>query len=215
MTYPERPDRPEIPYPFPPFRDVPRRTDPVLVPMVAVPDGDPGQRLFERRIVLVSGALDHDAATMLCAQLMALDGQSSSDVEVLINSPGGPADELAAVLDVIELMRARVNTSCVGTARGTAGIVVACGTGRRRAGTHATISVRCDRSPPPDGTADDVARAAVELEAQRRRLRDALVAATGLPADVVAGELDHGAAHGAAEALALGLVDEIGRPPSR
>jgi len=179
--------------------------------MVSLPEGDPGQRLFDRRTVMVSGPLGHDAASRLCAQLMALDGHSADDVDLIVNSPGGPIDEVVAVLDVIDLMRAKVNTACIGRARGTAGIVVAHGTGRRRAGPNATISLRCDAPAPTEGTADDLAQAAAELESLRRRLQDVLVRATGQAAAAVANELVHGAVHEAADALALGLIDEIGR----
>lgn len=211
MSDPERPDRPEIPYPYPPYREPPRRTDPLLVPTVGVPDGDPARRLFDRRTVLLSGPLDHDAATRLCAELMALDGESADDVDVIVNSPGGPLDEVSAVLDVIELMRAPLRTTCVGTAKGTAGIVLACGTGRRRAAPNATICMRLDQHQSVQGSAEDLARGAQEIDVLRSRLEQALVAATGQPADTIAGELDHGGLHGAVEAQALGLIDEIGR----
>lgn len=209
MSYPERPDRPEIPYPFPPYREPPKRTDPLLVPTVGVPEGDATSRLFDRRAVLVSGPLDHDAATRLCAELMALDGESTADVNVIVNSPGGPLGEVSAVLDVIDLMRAPLRTTCVGTAKGTAGILLACGTGVRKAAPNATISVRCDQHESVHGSAEDVARGAKELDALEHRLQQALVAATGQSAATIAGELDRGGVHGAAEAQALGLIDEI------
>src|SRR5918995_1279694 len=102
MPVPGEPDRPETPSPFPPYRELPQRKEPVLVPTVGVPEGDAYQRLFDRRTVLVSGSLDHDAASVLCAQLMALDGGTDRDVTVIINSPGGPLAEVSAILDVIE-----------------------------------------------------------------------------------------------------------------
>ena len=75
MAEPAHP--PEIPYPFAPGRDIPRRTEPVMVPMVDLPSGEPAERLFERRTILLTGALEAAAVTRLCAQLMALDGRSA------------------------------------------------------------------------------------------------------------------------------------------
>jgi ATP-dependent Clp protease protease subunit len=157
----------------------------------------------------MSGPLDRDAVTRLCAGLMALDGQSGDDVELVVNSEGGPLAEASAVLDVIELMRAPVNTTCVGAARGTAGIVVACGTGRRRAARHATISLRCDHPESIQGSAADIDRAVRALDAMRHRMHEALVAATGQPPETIAAEIEHGAIHDAPAALALHLIDEI------
>ena len=128
---------PEIPYPFPPGREPPRRSEPVMVPMVEVPSSEPSRRLFERRTILLSGPLDRAGVMQLCAQLMALDGRSEQDVELIINSTGGPPAEISAALDVIDVMRGRVNTTCVGTAQGTAAVLLVCGTGSRRAGRHA------------------------------------------------------------------------------
>ena len=88
------PTIPEIPYPFPPWREPPRRTEPAVVPMVDLPSTDPAQRLFERRTIMLSGPLDHAAVTRLCAQLMALDGRSGEAVELIVNSAGGPAGEV-------------------------------------------------------------------------------------------------------------------------
>jgi ATP-dependent Clp protease protease subunit len=227
------PEHPEIPYPFPPGREPPRRTEPVAVPMVGMPEGDPLQRLFERRRILLSGPLDREATNHLCAQLMALDGESARDVEVVLNSTGGPIAEVSAVLDVLDLMRAEsladaaradarqaglngVHVLCADASTTDsyadappADILLACGTGRRRAASHATVSLRCDRPETLDGTAADITRAADELAVLRRRLQDALVAATGQSADSIAAELDHGGVHPPAEARELGIVDEV------
>jgi ATP-dependent Clp protease protease subunit len=203
---------PEIPYPFPPGREPPRRTDPVVVPMVDAPSPDPAQRLLERRTILVGGPLDHAAVTHLCAQLMALDGRSASDVEVIVNSPGGPIADIAAVLDVIELMRGRVNVTCTGMAHGTAAVLVACATGERRAGRHARLSLRLPQVELPVASSTDVARLSEEVAAARRHLVGVLAAATGQPAGVIARELDEGAAHDPADALRLGLIDRVLEP---
>jgi ATP-dependent Clp protease protease subunit len=209
VSRPGEPEHPEIPYPFPPSREPPRRTDPVLVPIVGVPEGDPTQRLFDRRRILVSGPLDSRAAQELCAQLMALDGASAQVVEVVLNSPGGAITELSVVLDVVELMRAPVAITCVGTARGTAAILLACGSGRRRAGSHATVSLRCELPEALGGTAAEITRQAEELQRLRDRLRAVVVEATGQPAETIAAELDHGLLHDAVGARDLGIVDEV------
>ena len=71
---PEWPDRPG--YPYPPARPIPRREGPVMVPIVDLPRGDAFEQLRVRRRVLLSGRIDAEGATRICAELMALDGQS-------------------------------------------------------------------------------------------------------------------------------------------
>jgi ATP-dependent Clp protease protease subunit len=181
----------------------------VAVPIVDAGSSEPRQRLFERRTVLVGGPLDAAAVTRLVAELMALDGRSDADVDLVVNSPGGPAEDITAVLDVMDLMRGRVNVTCTGTAHGTAGVLLACATGRRRAGRHAVVSLRLAPVEGREASADEVVRLADQAATVRRVLIAALVTATGLGEGIVAEQLDHGGPLDAGAATALGLVDEV------
>lgn len=213
MSEPNRP--PEIPYPFLPGREQPRRTEPVMVPMVDMPSGEPAERLFERRTILLAGPLDAAAITRLCAQMMALDGRSADDVELIVNSPGGPVTDVAAVLDVMELMRAVVNVTCTGVAQGTAAALIACAPGRRQAGPNARLRLRLDDEQSITGSAAELSHRADELAMRRQQLADVLCRASGQPAEVIERELDGGGWHDAVAARELGLIDEVIEPRPR
>jgi ATP-dependent Clp protease, protease subunit len=200
---------PDFPYPITPGREPPRRTEPVMVPVVDLPSPDPVQRLFDQRTILLSGHLDDATVTHLCAQLMALDGRSARDVELVMNSPGGPLTAIAAVLDVVDTMRGRVNVTCTGTAQGTATVLLACASGQRRAGRHARISLRLADLDPIAGSGAELARFAEEVASRRRQLVDVLVLATGQPVERLEHELDGGEMYDAEAAKALGLIDEV------
>jgi len=162
---------------------------------------------------LVSGPLDRDAVTSLAAQLMAFDGSSGRDVEILISSPGGPVSDVLTILDVFGLMRAKVNVTAIGSAAGTAVGLVAAGTGERRAAAHARFSLRLDATQSVHGTAADITRHADQLSRQRSTYLAALAAATGQEERALAEEFDQGGGHNADEVLAMGIVDTIvGRP---
>lgn len=206
---PATPRTPEVPYPYPPVRPMPRRTGPVAVPMVDVPSGDPIDQLRSRRRVLVSGTLDAERVTVIAAELMALDGRSADDVELIVNSDGGPLDEVLVLLDVIGSMRAKVATSCLGRARGTAAVLVAAGTGRRRVAPNAVLSLRCEHAEQMDGPADEVSHRLEELALVRRQVVGLLADATGRPADELDAALDRGPVLDARGARQLGLVDAV------
>jgi len=204
------PPNPHIPYPFPPMREPPERQGPLMVPIVYEPAGrDPVRQLYERRRVLLGGPLDAAAATAVAAELMSLDGRSGRDIELLVNSPGGPVDEVFAVLDVITLARAPVNVTCFGRALGTAAIVLACGTGTRRATPNATISLRCQDETSVVGSAREAEQRAEHERQVRDRLRNVLGERTQLPADRIDHELDDGGHLDPSGALDLGIIDEI------
>jgi ATP-dependent Clp protease protease subunit len=204
--------RPEVPYPFAPVVPEPRRHGPALPPLVDAPDSDAERRLFDHRKVMLSGPLDADAVNRLCAQLMTLDGESSREVELFINSGGGGLAEALTVLDVIGLMRAQVSPICMGAARGTAAALLACGTGWRRSTPHANISLRCSHLETIEGPATTVEHEAERLAVARSRLRDLLVAATGQPIATIDEHLDRGTSLDPARAKRLGIIDAITHP---
>jgi ATP-dependent Clp protease, protease subunit len=203
----------EIPFPLPPERPGPPPRPPIVpppVPIVVEHDGpDPYERLLAQRRVMVRGRLDTSAATRLAAELMALDAESARDIEMLVNSPGGPIPDVLGLLDVMALVRGRVQTTCFGQALGTAAAVVAGGTGRRRATANATLSLRCDEAETATGTASEVATQAAHAAEQRDRLASLLATATGRPGEEIAAELDRGGLLDAADAVAAGVIDEV------
>jgi ATP-dependent Clp protease protease subunit len=140
---------------------------------------------------------------------MALDGRSHDDVTLIVNSAGGPVDAVTAILDVLDLMRARVGVTCIGAAQGTAAVVLACATGDRAAGRHARISLRVEPADVGAGTPDEIARRAAEHSATLGRIAEMLAGRTGRTADVVLGELQSGAPRNAEAAQSFGLVDRI------
>lgn len=203
---------PEFPVPLP-ERVPPGMPAPAAVPMVDFGTGVVRDSLAEQRRILVSGTLDREAITSLAVQLMAFDGSSSRDVEILLNSGGGPVSDFLPVLDVLDLMRAKVNVTVIGSVSGTAVGLVAAGTGERRAAPHTRFSLRLDATQSIHGTAEDITRHACELVHQRARYLAALVVATGQDEGVLAEQLDRGCAHTAEEALVMGIVDAIAGKP--
>jgi len=172
---------------------------------------------FEQRLqvvgrrVIVGGTLDHELTTLLSAQLMTLDGESADPVDLLISGSGGPTVCLLPVIDIIKTMRAPVTTRATAVVSGTAGCLVALGTGRRAMAAHAQLSIRVGRGPdgPAVDTAglDELEHLVTEHRRQRESLVGLLVARSGASAETIAGELDAGELHSPASALSLGLVD--------
>jgi ATP-dependent Clp protease, protease subunit len=212
---PEGPSEVPVPPGFPHRGPGPR---PVYPPVPQVPI--PGEaaaggfestiytELLERRIVFVRDRLDHDTATLVTAQLMTLDADDTSPVTLVVNSGGGPVDAVAGLLDTIDLVRCPVDTSCVGRAEGTAAVVVAAGTGRRRCGRGATFRLRL-----PDleaaGPADRLRRDVESATRVQRELVDRLAAITGQSRALVARDVERGRLLTADEAVTYGLVDEV------
>jgi ATP-dependent Clp protease protease subunit len=175
------------------------------------------EQMLARRTVLVDRELDVGGATLIAAQLMTLDADGDDPMTLLVNSPGGPLDAAATILDTMQLVGGTVHTTCLGQAVGTAAVVVASGTGRRRAGAGARFSLRLpavELSGPASRLSDEVEH----YGRLRDLVLDRLVDATGANRRMVARDVDRGRSLTAPEAVAYGLVDEVltrdGRRPS-
>jgi ATP-dependent Clp protease, protease subunit len=136
------PPPPEIPPGpgIPPRPDIPSRPPiappPVITPARGWPDRPqwPDQvyeRLFERRIVLVHGELDDEAATSLCAQLLTLDAERNEPIRLEVQ---GLSAELAAaltVMGVLDVLRVPVRAYAGGQIGGPAVGILAAASERR------------------------------------------------------------------------------------
>jgi ATP-dependent Clp protease, protease subunit len=218
---PDDPIFPGVPpeVPFPPGPDRPRPPAPAWppVPYVPVPDSGPPlddlrsrvyDQLLARRTILLDRPLDGATATFVSAQLMTLDADGDDRIELIVNSPGGDLDAASAVLDTIDLVRCPVDTVCLGQATGTAAVVVAAGTGRRRVGTTARLQLRLADA----ALAGSAARLAEEAAALRRAhdaMIDRLAAATGQTRQLIERDVERGRVLSGQDAVAYGLVDEI------
>jgi ATP-dependent Clp protease protease subunit len=172
-----------------------------MVPLVDLP------RTEQTRRVFVSGSLDTDTVVRVAAELMELDGRSADDVELVINSDGGPLADVLGLVDVIGSMRAKVDTVCMGRATGTAAVLVTCGTGRRRAGPHATISLRHRVPEQLEGSSAALRAQLDDLDHLRRQVIAAVARATGRPNDEIEHDLDAGPLLDRDQATAAGMLD--------
>lgn len=168
------------------------------------------RRLYDNRTVYLRGAIQGTVADDLAAQLMALDAESAEDVTLYINSPGGDAAGMFAVYDVIQLMRAKVNTTCVGLAASAGAFLLATGTGVRAATPNARIMIH-QPSGGAQGQASDIQIQARQIAYLRERQNQILAERTGKPVDQIARDVDRDFWMSADEAVEYGLVDEVRR----
>jgi ATP-dependent Clp protease, protease subunit len=205
VPFPPRPARPHPDHPTVPLPSTPQ-------PSAPEPLDDLRSRVYDqllaRRTVLLDRALDGETAMFVAAQLMTLDAEGTEHITLIVNSPGGPLDAAATVLDTIDLVRGPVDTTCLGQASGTAAVVVAAGTGRRRVGATAQLQLRLPEVELA-GTATRLDDEAAHLRHLQDAIVDRLAAATGQDRRLLARDVDRGRVLTAPDAVAYGLVDEV------
>lgn len=211
------PAPPPGPVPWPPSVPEPgRRGVGFGLPGSAI-ELDLDDRLLVRRIVLLSGPLDRDRASLVAARLMLLDADSADPVEVHLSCPDGDLESAVMLAQTIDLMRAPVTATILSTLAGPA-VVVAAAARRRRAHADCRVVLR----EPPARAASGVSEELVAAAEQHARLVEQWCArvadAAHRPAADVRADVRRGRVLSAAEALEYGLVDEIiprKRPPGR
>ena len=94
-----------------------------LVPMVVeqTPQGERSfdifSRLLKERIVFLTGQVEDDMASLVCAQLLFLEAEDpDKDIFLYINSPGGVITSGMAIYDTMRYISCDVNTLCIGQA---------------------------------------------------------------------------------------------------
>ncbi|HWN91627.1 MAG TPA: ATP-dependent Clp protease proteolytic subunit [Verrucomicrobiae bacterium] len=165
------------------------------------------EKLFERRIVLIMGRLDDDAAAEAAAALMSLEGTGDTPIELHLDSHDGTLESAFIVIDTIDLLRAAVRVHGRGQVGGPALGVIAAAAHR-----SATAHTRFRLLQPTArfmGTPDQIAAYSRQQQELLWRLHARLARATGRPAEEIAEDMRRGRSLDAREALEYGLIDEI------
>jgi ATP-dependent Clp protease protease subunit len=176
--------------------------------------GDPWQSaegaLLDRRIVLLSGTIDHQHASDAAATLMTLDALGDDPVELRLNAESDSLEVAFTLIDTIDVLGVRVNGTVASTVDGTvAGVLAVCS--HRRIGTLGRIHLR-EPTAEFSGPATDLQRRATDMETRVGDYVRRLAEATGQPFEHVEADLRVGRHLSAETALAYGIVDEIVRP---
>jgi ATP-dependent Clp protease protease subunit len=166
--------------------------------------------LFERRMILLRGALDEVTANRAAAELMTLDATGDSRVTMHLDLAGGPLEAGFGVMDVLDLMGVPVHVLCTGRAEGTAVGVLAVAT-RRVCAPHARFRL-VDPAATMSGSATQLGHWLEHHLEQLHRFHERIAAAVRRPVTDVAADFASGRYLDAGEALRYGLVDEIARP---
>lgn len=90
-------------------------------------------RLLKDRIVILSGEITDDIASLIVAQLLFLEAEDpDKDIYLYINSPGGSVTAGFAIYDTIQYIKPDVSTICVGMAASMGAFLLAAGAKGKR-----------------------------------------------------------------------------------
>jgi len=187
-----------------------------LVPMVVEQTNrgerayDIYSRLLKERIIFITGAVEDQMSSLICAQLLFLEAENpTKDISIYINSPGGIVTSGLSVYDTMQYIRPEVSTVCVGQAASMGSLLLAAGApGKRYALPNARIMIH-QPSGGFQGQATDIEIHAREILAVRARLNDIYVRHTGQELAAIEDAMDRDRFLTPEESKDFGIIDEV------
>jgi ATP-dependent Clp protease protease subunit len=167
-------------------------------------------RLYRERIIFLGKDVDDELANQIIAVMLYLDSEDSSkDIYLYINSPGGMVTAGMAIYDTMQHIKSPVVTICVGLAASMGSFLLAAGTkGKRFALPHSRIMIH-QPSGGTRGQASDIEIEAREILRIRQHLNEIYAERTGQPVEKIERDMDRDFFMSAQEALEYGLIDRV------
>ncbi len=187
-----------------------------LVPTVVEQTGrgerafDIYSRLLKERIVFLTGQVNDEVASLICAQLLFLEAENAKkEISFYINSPGGVVTSGLAILDTMNYIKCPISTVVMGQAASMGSLLLCCGAkGRRFALPNARVMIH-QPSGGFQGQATDIEIHAKEILSIRARLNQIYVEQTGQDLETIERAMERDNFMSADEAKNFGLIDEV------
>lgn len=168
------------------------------------------ERLLRERIIFLGTQVDDDIANKLCAQILLLSAEDSTrDISLYINSPGGSVTAGMAIYDTMQFAECDIATFGMGLAASMGQFLLTAGTkGKRSALPHARIMMH-QPSAGIGGSAADIAIMAEQFAHTKRELNELQALHTGKSIEQVTIDADRDRWFTATQALEYGFIDRV------
>ncbi|NBW33206.1 MAG: ATP-dependent Clp protease proteolytic subunit [Cytophagia bacterium] len=167
-------------------------------------------RLMMDRIIFMGVGVSNEVANIIQAQLLFLDSvDSSRDIQIYINSPGGSVYAGLGIYDTMQFISADVATICTGMAASMAAVLLCAGApGKRTALKHARVMIH----QPMSGMQGQVTEMEIALKETlkvRDELYQILADHSGQTFDKINKDSDRDYWMSATEAKTYGMIDDV------
>lgn len=167
-------------------------------------------RLLKERIIFLTGAIDDNVASVVCAQLLFLESQDpGKDIFMYINSPGGVVSSGLAMYDTMQYIKPDVSTVCIGQAASAGSLLLMAGAkGKRIALPHSKVMIH-QPSGGFRGQATDIEIHAKDILDTKATLNQLYVKHTGKDLKTIEQAMERDNFMTAQQAIDFGLIDKI------
>ena len=164
---------------------------------------------YAQRRVYLTGQINDELASDICAQINYLASGSKEDIYLIIQSPGGSVSAGLAIYDTVNTCGCDVRTVVMGEAASMGALLASSGTkGKRYVGESAEMMIHQPLGGA-NGQAADIERTAAHIVKTRDKLHKILSKNTGKAFEQINKDCDRDHWLDADAAIEYGLVDKI------
>ena len=167
-------------------------------------------RLMMDRIIFLGTGINDQVANIIQAQLLFLEStDSSKDIQIYINSPGGGVYAGLGIYDTMQLIKPNVATICTGMAASMGAVLLCAGEKGKRSGlTHSRVMIHQPLGGA-QGAASDIEITAKEIVTLKEELYKIISKHTGQDYKKVYADSDRDYWMKSDKAIEYGMIDEI------
>lgn len=167
-------------------------------------------RLMMDRIIFLGTEINDYTANTIQAQLLYLDSvDSSKDISIYINSPGGSVTSGLGIYDTMQFIQSNVTTICTGIAASMAAVLLVAGhEGKRFALPHSRVMIHQPLGGV-QGQARDIEITAREIQKYKKELYTIISDHSHTPFEKVWADSDRDYWMTADEAKEYGMIDAV------
>ena len=187
-----------------------------LIPMVVEQSSrgerayDIYSRLLKERIIFLTGPIDDNIASLICAQLLFLESESpKKEISFYINSPGGIVWSGLAMYDTMQYISSKIMTICIGQAASAGSLLLTAGADNMRYSLPNSRIMMHQPSGGYQGQVTDIEIQTKEIIKTKKRLNEIYAKHSGKDIKEVEEIMERDKYFSPQEAIKFGLIDKI------
>ena len=187
-----------------------------LIPMVVEQSSrgerayDIYSRLLKERIIFLTGPIDDNIASLICAQLLFLESENpKKEISFYINSPGGIVWSGLAMYDTMQYISSKIMTICIGQAASAGSLLLTAGADNMRYSLPNSRIMMHQPSGGYQGQVTDIEIQTKEIIKTKKRLNEIYAKHSGKDIKEVAEIMERDKYFSPQEAIKFGLIDKI------
>tara|TARA_Y100001970_G_C14001606_1_gene733694 strand:- start:53 stop:664 length:612 start_codon:yes stop_codon:yes gene_type:complete len=187
-----------------------------LIPMVVEQSSrgerayDIYSRLLKERIIFLTGPIDDNVASLICAQILFLESENpKKEISFYINSPGGIVWSGLAIYDTMQYVSSKIMTICVGQAASAGSLLLTAGEKDMRFSLPNSRIMVHQPSGGYQGQVTDIEIQTNEIKKTKQRLNEIYAKHTGKKINEISEIMERDKYFAPDEAIKFGLIDKV------